>query len=493
MICLRVCLLAACSTLAATASPAVAAPLVAVDFGGTLANSPLQPDMQGMWGTNDPVTTATFGSYTVQLSADSSQTGTGANRSFIHKSGGRIDTTDAAIRDFYRDFYYDRSTVNGEGISLKISGLTPNTPYNLTLASFDADASAAVTTAENWGPKPGTDTSGASTTINMIRTPTPTSLWGAPYAGTIQVSTSSGTLDVLGTTSTANGRGAVLNGFKLNDGVNDVLQVDLGLGAENGSVQSGFAGMIGPETTTTPQSIVSNGYTVSVEGVGGGPFDVGFWNEGFSGQVLPPATHALYRDYFYNNSASEGEGVLLGIDGVTPNTDYDLKIWSYDPANPTATQTSWSPVNNTTGQTGVVTNINTPVPQVINDANHFTTIRVRSSDTKLEVFGTTTSGTGGTRLNAIELNAVIAQLPGDFNHDGVVNNSDLTVWQASIGHDATGDADNDGDSDGADFMIWQQNLGQPAVAAVPEPAAASLTVLACLMTAVWGRGRRLRS
>src|SRR5690349_21341796 len=142
------------TTIAISASQAV--PLVAVDFGSQLPNSPLQSGLQGMWGTNDQPTIATIGAYTVALRADSSMTGTQSSRGFFYKvGGGRIDNTDASIRDFYSDFFFNRSQVNGEGIDLKISGLTPNTPYNLTLTSFDADASNTVATPTVWGPKAG--------------------------------------------------------------------------------------------------------------------------------------------------------------------------------------------------------------------------------------------------------------------------------------------------------------------------------------------------
>src|SRR5688572_16697131 len=183
-----------------------ATPLLAVEFGSPLPNSELQPGFQGMWGTNDETTIATLGAYTVELSANNTQTpGTAAaNRGFFTKlpgGGGRIDSVDPSIRHFYSDFYFNRSTVNGEGVNLKLGGLTPNIPYTLTLASFDADASATVVTKQEWGPKAGTDTTGTSGTIDMIRTPVPTSLWDPLYTTAIQVTTTTGVLDIFGTTS----------------------------------------------------------------------------------------------------------------------------------------------------------------------------------------------------------------------------------------------------------------------------------------------------
>ena len=68
-------------------------------------------------------------------------------------------------------------------------------------------------------------------------------------------------------------------------------------------------------------------------------------------------------------------------------------------------------------------------------------------------------------------------LAGDFNGDGVVDNSDLEVWRADFGSDSKLDADGnyDGVVDGADFLLWQRTLGasaasSPPTTAAPEPA-----------------------
>jgi len=469
--------------LAPVQGSAEAAPLLQVDFGAPLANSALQSGMQGMWGTNEQPTTANFGPYTVQLSANSSMTGTQSSRGFFFKPsnvGGRIDNTAPSIRDFYRDFYFNRSTINGEGIDLKISGLTPNAPYSLTLASFDADASLAVITKQEWGPKVGSNTTGTSTTIEMLRDPVPTSVWDPAYSGTIQVSTATGILDIFGTTS-AGARGAVLNGFKLNDGVNDVLSIDLGEGAEVGSIVPGFHHMTGPnEVPMDFASQVFGSYTVSVERVGGSTGDTGFYNEiaaRMGGEILPPATNNMFRDCFYNVSAFPGDGVKLTIDGVTPNTEYDLTIWDMDPALPTGfeTPTTWEPVSNTSGQTGTVINVRSPVPQTIDDPNHLVTIRVKSTTSKLEIFGTTTSGFGGVRLNAFSLSAVVPTLTGDYNEDGKVDGADYVMWRNSP--DSFG-----GVPDG--YNTWRANFGASSgtgmggnAHTVPEPATLVVSTL----------------
>jgi hypothetical protein len=75
----------------------------------------------------------------------------------------------------------------------------------------------------------------------------------------------------------------------------------------------------------------------------------------------------------------------------------------------------------------------------------------------------------------------------DLNVDGVVNAQDLAIWKQSLGTTSlAGDANGDNVVDGADFLLWQRQFGsggQPGVgtvAAVPEPACATLAMFAVL-------------
>jgi hypothetical protein len=93
---------------------------------------------------------------------------------------------------------------------------------------------------------------------------------------------------------------------------------------------------------------------------------------------------------------------------------------------------------------------------------------------------------------------VLNGIPGDFDDDGDIDRDDLLAWRGAYAQTAAGNADGDGDSDGNDFLIWQQNLGvdlspnaAPASAAVPEPSAGALGILAFAALAAGGRRQRM--
>jgi hypothetical protein len=67
----------------------------------------------------------------------------------------------------------------------------------------------------------------------------------------------------------------------------------------------------------------------------------------------------------------------------------------------------------------------------------------------------------------------------DFNHEGVVDGTDLVPWREAFGVNHEGDANDDELTDGADFLLWQRAVGSVAqlptgAKAVPEPSALSL-------------------
>jgi hypothetical protein len=89
--------------------------------------------------------------------------------------------------------------------------------------------------------------------------------------------------------------------------------------------------------------------------------------------------------------------------------------------------------------------------------------------------------------NAVQLQVVNEPFfSADFDDDGDVDLTDLSIWKGAFNLNQLGDANGDNISNGADFLLWQQQLGSKptAVAAsgnVPEPTA--LTLLATVLLA----------
>jgi hypothetical protein len=455
--------------------PSQAQSLLQVDFGAGAGR--VQPGFTSITGgVSETSHTENVGPYSVMIEGDG-----------FFGSGGSAGNIGAGVRGLYRDYYYNNSTANGDGVLLTLGGFDVDTPYDVTLWSYDADQTFSVTPTEwaGFGDSPG-----GPGTINMFATPAPTTL--NDFSTTIQVTSTTGTLNIFGTT-TGGGGGTRLNGLRVSSGGNELMALDFGQPDPPVSpVQTGFVGISGDVSqASVTQSI--GAYTVSLEGQGF--FQTGDGNA----SLIDAGVRDFYRDYYYNNATDPGQGVKLTIEGVTPNTDYDLMLWSYDADNFSPTPTTWTPTGDSTGNVGNVTNMQTPHPTTLGE--YRTTVRIRSTTSTLEVFGTTTGGSGGTRLNGFDLSVASEVVPGDFDGDLDVDGDDLEIWSdnfgtAAGGSTSTGDADDDDDVDGADFLIWQRNLNMPAAvapgAAVPEPSAAILCLFLGLAVETTRRGRLCR-
>src|SRR4051794_8858793 len=270
-----------------------AAPLLAIDF--STVDNYVQSGFSELAGdASQSTANATFGGYTVDL----------AGQGFGASTGGHAAAIDQSVRPLYRDYYFNDSDVNGVGVNLSIGGVTPNAQYNLTLWSYDGDQSFS-STDTLWSPI--NNSSGTSGSVTNFATPRPNTL--TDYSTTIQVSSTTRTLDIFGTTTSGFG-GTRLNGFRLNDGVNNVLSVDLGQPSPPPSpVQGGFHSMagsfpLGPNSPPPTMTATYGSYTVTVSG---DPYQgtdytrVGFEDNAAGASGIDPSIRPLYEDALINN------------------------------------------------------------------------------------------------------------------------------------------------------------------------------------------------
>jgi hypothetical protein len=100
------------------------------------------------------------------------------------------------------------------------------------------------------------------------------------------------------------------------------------------------------------------------------------------------------------------------------------------------------------------------------------------------------------RNHIVLTNFVSVPLPGDYNHNGIVDAADYTVWRDTLGRTGAGlAADGNGNNqiDAGDYTFWKMHFGQSAPgsgagasanAAVPEPATIVLARIAAALLCV---------
>jgi hypothetical protein len=200
-----------------------------------------------------------------------------------------------------------------------------------------------------------------------------------------------------------------------------LLSVDFGRNVGNNPatpspVQAGFNGMagnfpLGPNSPPPSLSALFGAFTVTVSG---DPYQgtdytrVGFEDTAAAAAGIDPSIRNLYEDAMINNlDLDDGSGLNLSIQGVTPNTPYSLKLWSYNAENTIyATPTQFGPRagSNTSGTSDSVVQFASPAPTTL--ADYSTTIIVSSTTNTLDIHAASTANFGGTRMNAFELSAV---------------------------------------------------------------------------------------
>jgi len=95
----------------------------------------------------------------------------------------------------------------------------------------------------------------------------------------------------------------------------------------------------------------------------------------------------------------------------------------------------------------------------------------------------TAVGSSGPNVDHLLIAAAAAVLPGDYNHDGIVDTRDYVVWRKNLGRSISLANDYSPGVDEDDYGTWRANFGKtsPAaaqLAAVPEPTTLWIILLA---------------
>ncbi len=114
---------------------------------------------------------------------------------------------------------------------------------------------------------------------------------------------------------------------------------------------------------------------------------------------------------------------------------------------------------------------------------------------------TTLPWQGSFRMDDFQLFRQVT-LQADFDESNSITAADLAIWKqnfptATGATKSIGDADNNGAVDGSDFLLWQREVGKGmlaagSIAAVPEPASATLIAAALIAVCRCERGMRRR-
>jgi glucose/arabinose dehydrogenase len=153
--------------------------------------------------------------------------------------------------------------------------------------------------------------------------------------------------------------------------------------------------------------------------------------------------------YVYRGPDPSLQGKYFFLDSRSSPSTSDDNYWTFDPANPT----------------GTVANINSLLTP--NAGTH----QFPSS------FGEDAVGNLYiTYLSSGEVYRIAtAHLPGDYDYDGDVDNSDYNIWRATVGLASTtapADGNGNGVVDAADYVLWRKyngsTLGAGDGATVPE-------------------------
>jgi hypothetical protein len=161
----------------------------------------------------------------------------------------------------------------------------------------------------------------------------------------------------------------------------------------------------------------------------------------------------------------------------TPDTDAALTHWEiYQGVTADGGSTwNWSAITSNS----TVDNIRPLVNSI--DDSHRSLVWMRGSYSAYTSFNTSVVG----------LIMTTTPLPGDYDHNGVVDTADYSLWQQQFGNSVAAGSGADGNDNGivdaADYTVWRDHFGSGpasgAASSVPEPSAAITLAVGGIMLA----------
>lgn len=214
-------------------------------------------------------------------------------------------------------------------------------------------------------------------------------------------------------------------------------------------------------------------------GKSGGPVGTNFW----SGTAQGLYDAALIGDYGFGSSGSTLFAVRQFADGAEIPAVQPSLFGSFLRASTTAFGIPYGAIGNwgvaEVGIAGVILDINSQ-PRV-----GWVKIRTESLSGRLRAISVLEWAFQTVPGASIKAGQTSGPLLGDYNNNGSVGPEDYTVWKNTFNSNLTAGTGADGNSNGkvdaADFTVWRDRqtvFGSASAAAVPEPTAVSLGVLA---------------
>ena len=230
----------------------------------------------------------------------------------------------------------------------------------------------------------------------------------------------------------------------------------------------------GPVVNNNAVTVVG---TVDFNGLVSGPGD--FFGPGtanFNGGMAPGASPAEIG-FEGNVVLADTNTLFIEIAGTTPGSQYDRLVVAGDAALDGILDVSLVGLSPGLGQQFTVLTANSIV-------NNGLVLGGPAASSFSLLVGS----------SSVILQAISADLPGDYNQNGIVDAADYSVWRDTLGSTTNLVADGTGNNaiDVGDYEVWKASFGSAAAsgteAAVPEPA--SLTLLLWLLAVTGYRQSR---